>query len=232
VHIHLSETAGEVAEALRTHGRTPIQLAESCGLFDVPALVAHATHATEQDAELLAGRGAAVAHNPVSNLKLGAGVAPLPQLRATGVRLGLGTDSVASNNNLDLFEEIKVGTVVQRGVHQIPDLVAGSDLLDMATRDGAAALGFAGGVLEPGRPADVIVVSTASARATPMHSATSFLSFSARGSDVRGVIVGGRELMRDGALCTLDEDAIRAEADERARRIANAVAGRETEPGC
>lgn len=225
VHIHLAETAGEVADCLAAHGRTPIALAQSCGLFGVPALVAHATHADAQDAALLARHGAAVAHNPVSNLKLGAGIAPLPELRAAGVTLGLGTDSAASNNSLDLFEEVKIATVVQRGAAGVPDLLAGVDLLRMATRGGATALGFdSAGVLAAGRAADLAVVDTSAPHAVPMHSATSFLAFAAHSSDVRHVVVAGRELLRDGVLLTLDEAAVRADAAQRAGRIAGRLA--------
>ena len=220
VHIHLSETAFEVEQCRSQHGRTPIELARDCGLFGGPVLVAHCVHPVSSDLEILAAAGAAVSHNPVSNLKLGAGIAPLAELRAAGVRTALGTDSVASNNNLDLFEEIKTGTIVHRGRHEVSDLVSGAELLDMATRDGAAAVGFgSSGVLEAGRAADLIVLAVDSTRATPLISPVSFLTFAARGDDVRHVIVDGRELMRDGVLLTVDEDAARAEVAGTAARI-------------
>lgn len=220
VHIHLSETAFEVQQCRAEHGRTPIELARDCGLFDGPVLLAHCVHPSASDISLLAAADASVSHNPVSNLKLGAGIAPLAQLRAAGVRTALGTDSVASNNNLDLFEEIKTGTIVHRGRHEVSDLVSGSDLLDMATREGAAAVGFgAAGVLDVGHAADLIALGIDSTRATPLISPVSFLAFAARGHDVRHVIVGGRELMRDGILLTVDEDAARAAVSATAARI-------------
>jgi 5-methylthioadenosine/S-adenosylhomocysteine deaminase len=220
VHIHLSETAFEVDQCRAQYGCTPIELARDRGLFGGPVLVAHCVHPDPADLDILVAADASVSHNPVSNLKLGAGIAPLAEQRAAGVRTALGTDSVASNNNLDLFEEIKTGTIVHRGRHEVSDLVSGSELLDMATRDGAAAVGFgSSGVLAAGRAADLIVLGVNSTRATPLTSPVSFLAFAARGDDVRHVVVGGRELMRDGVLLTVDEDAARAAVSATATRI-------------
>lgn len=220
VHIHLSETRGEVDRCQVEHGCTPIELAQRCGLFETQVLVAHGTHATAKDAEILARAGAAVAHNPVSNLKLGAGIAPLADLRAAGVRMALGTDSVASNNSLDLFEEIKVGTMIHRGLHEVPNIVSSTDLLDMATWEGAAAVGFGNsGRLVAGSAADFIVVATDSTRAAPMSAAASFLAYAATGADVRGVVVAGRELLRDRQFLTVDEAAAREQVDATSDRI-------------
>jgi 5-methylthioadenosine/S-adenosylhomocysteine deaminase len=224
VHIHLSETAFEVEQCRAQHGCTPIELARDRGLFGGSVLVAHCVHPDPSDLEILAAADASVSHNPVSNLKLGAGIAPLAELRAAGVRTALGTDSVASNNNLDLFEEIKTGTILHRGRHQVSDLVSGSELLDMATRDGAAAVGFgSSGALAVGRAADLIVLAVDSTRATPLISPVSFLAFAARGDDVRHVVVGGRELMRDGTLLTVDEDTARAAVAATATRITGQI---------
>ncbi len=227
VHVHLSETAGEVERSLAEHGCTPIELARRCGLFDAGAHVAHAVHVTPTDIEVLAASGTSVSHNPVSNLKLGAGIAPLPELRAAGVLCALGTDSVASNNSLDLFEEIKTAAILHRGVHRQSDAVSATDALDMATCDGARAVGFPGsGRLEVGAAADVVIVEARSARACPLTSPVSFLAFAARASDVRTVIVAGRELMRDGVVLTVDEEAARAEVAATTARILAALSAR------
>lgn len=220
IQIHLAESAFEVEQNLTNYGTTPILHADKAGLFSVPTLVAHVVHPTEEEIQLLAARGAGVSHNPVSNLKLGSGIAPLPALQQAGVLLGLGTDGAASNNDLDLFEEIKTGSLIHRGVAQQPDITAGTDLLRMATATGAAAVGFPEvGVLEPGRWADVIALQTTTSRATPMFSPTAFLSFAARGSDVSDVFIGGQAVMEAGRLTTLDETAVREEAAAAAARL-------------
>jgi 5-methylthioadenosine/S-adenosylhomocysteine deaminase len=220
VQVHLSETAAELRESLARFGRTPVAHVASLGLFEVPVLVAHCNHPTDDDVELLARHRAAVAHNPVSNLKLGAGIAPIPRLRAADVRLALGTDSVASNNNLDLFEEIKLAALLQRGLHETPDIVLGADCVAMATNEGAEAVGFPEvGRLEVGCWADIVVLDASQPHATPLHSAVSYLAFAARGGDVRHVFVGGRQVVADGALTTLDEQEIRARVRKTAARI-------------
>jgi len=220
VEIHLAESAFEVEQNLASYGCTPIVHADRAGLFSVPTLVAHVVHPTEEEIALLAARGAGVSHNPVSNLKLGSGIAPLAALRDAGVVLGLGTDGAASNNDLDLFEEIKTGALIHRGLAQQPDITAGSDLLRMATATGAKAVGFPEvGVLEPGRWADVIALETTSSRATPMFNPAAFLSFAARGSDVTDVFIGGQAVMKSGQITTLNEADVRAEAAAAAARL-------------
>ena len=140
VQIHLSETRLEVTESLAAHGRSPIALAADLGLLGGRTHVAHAVHPEPGDAELLAADGITVSYNPVSNLKLGAGIAPVPQYRSAGVALALGTDSMASNNSADLFEEVKTGALLQRGAHHDPAILRGADTFSMATSGGARAL--------------------------------------------------------------------------------------------
>lgn len=220
IEIHLAESAFEVEQNLANYGCTPIVHADRAGLFSVPTLVAHVVHPTDEEIEILAARGAGVSHNPISNLKLGSGISPLAALRDGGVLLGLGTDGAASNNDLDLFEEIKTGALIHRGVSQQPDITAGTDLLRMATATGAEAVGFPEvGVLEVGRWADVIALETTSSRATPMFTPTAFLSFAARGSDVTDVYIGGNPILVEGRLTTLDEDQIRADAAAASARL-------------
>ena len=224
IHIHLSEDAREVAQCLADFGATPIAHAASQGIFDTHALVAHATKATEADIELLAAHGATVAHNPVSNLKLGSGIAPIPAMLEAGVTVALGTDGVASNNSLDMFEEIKVGTIIQRGTHGDAQLTRAVDYLRMATSGGAAATGFSNvGVLARGRDADFIVLRTNTPRGTPLNDAVSFLVFAASGSDVTDVIIAGRHVVRDGAVVMLDEAEVRAQVAATTHRISSEI---------
>ncbi len=220
VHIHLSETRAEVEESLAQQGVSPIALAGRVGLLRVRTHVAHAVHPEPGDAELLAAAGVTVSHNPISNLKLGAGIAPVADYRAAGVTLALGTDSVASNNTADLFEEIKIGTLLQRGMGHDPGVQSGADALAMATSGGSAALGTGlSGRLAVGEPADLIVLDTASPAATPLTDPRSFLAFAATGADVTDVFIAGRCVLANRRLTTLDEPAIRADVTARVRRI-------------
>jgi 5-methylthioadenosine/S-adenosylhomocysteine deaminase len=221
VQIHLSETRAEVTASLTTHGRSPIALAADLGLLAGRLHVAHAVHPEPGDADLLASApGVTVSHNPISNLKLGAGIAPMPGYLRAGVTLALGTDSMASNNSADLFEEIKMGALLQRGVHHDPALVSGVDTLTMATSGGARALGQGlSGRLGEGQAADLILVDTGGPTGTPMTNPVAFLSYACRGSDVTDVFVAGRRLLADRVLTTLDEEAIRADVAERVTRI-------------
>jgi 5-methylthioadenosine/S-adenosylhomocysteine deaminase len=220
VHIHLSETQLEVQQSLLRHDRSPIALVADLGLFGVRTHVAHAVHPEPGDALLLAGDAVTVSHNPVSNLKLGAGIAPVQQYLEAGVTMALGTDSMASNNSADLFEEIKFGALLQRGASQDPSALSGPQTLAMATSGGARALGRGlTGLLEVGAAADLILLDTAGLAATPLTDPVAFLSYAARGGDVTDVFVAGRRLLRDRVLTTLDEPSIRADANERVRRI-------------
>lgn len=222
IHIHLSEDSNEVDNCLAMYGATPIAHAASQGIFDGQTHVAHATKATDADIALLVAHGASVAHNPVSNLKLGSGVAPIPAMLEAGLTLSLGTDGVASNNNLDLLEEIKVGTIIQRGIHGNAQATRALDYLRMATTGGASAAGFANaGVLAPGRDADFIVLRTDTPRGTPLNDPISFVTFAATGADVTDVFVAGRHIVRDGVVRTLDEAEIRARVAATTQRIAS-----------
>lgn len=226
VHIHLSETRFEVAESVRQFGVTPIRQVADLGLLDGRVHVAHAVHPGHGDIELLARPGISVSYNPVSNLKLGAGIAPVRNYLDGGVRLGLGTDSVASNNTLDLFEEIKTGVLVQRGVALEPSVLSGIDLLRMATRGGAQALDpELSGTLAVGEVADVVLLDVTGTTAVPLTNALSFLAYAARGTDVTDVFIDGRHVVAQGRVTVLDEDAARAEVAERAARILGELGG-------
>lgn len=227
IHTHVSESPAEVAQILEQYGATPADHLDSLGLFDAEVLAAHCVHLTPGEIGLFARTGTAVSHNPVSNLKLGNGVAALPDWQEAGLRISLGTDSVASNNTLDLFEEIKTGTMVHRGVREDAAIVRAADVLDIATRRGAEAIGFPEtGALEAGRLADVIALDVTGSSATPFTAASlvSHLGFAATGADVRHVFIGGRHVYADGEHLTLDAPGIRARAAEARARL-EAAAG-------
>ncbi len=221
IQIHLSETAAEVA-SFQERGHTPIEVAEETGLLRNPTLIAHAVHATETDMALMARRNATVAHNPISNLKLCAGVAPVRKFRQAGVRVALGTDGPASNNSLDLFEEIRLAAVLHRGVQDEPGtpFPTAAATIRSATRNGAIGAGFDDtGSLEVGRAADFIAVRTDTLTAAPDVSALSHVAYGANGHDVRHVVVAGRQLVADGELVGLDAAQLRADARASAAKM-------------
>lgn len=220
VHIHLSETAREVTQSIRQFGVTPIRQVADLGLLDGRVHIAHAVHPRAGDFELLRRPGVTVSHNPVSNLKLGAGIAPVPEFLSRGVKLGLGTDSVASNNTLDMFEEIKTGVLVQRGLAADPGIISGADLFEMATAGGAPAVDPAlSGLLAVGHAADLVLLDVTGTTALPFTDPGSFLAYAARGTDVTDVFVAGRQVVAGGVVTTIDEAAARAQVAERAARI-------------
>jgi 5-methylthioadenosine/S-adenosylhomocysteine deaminase len=221
VLIHLAETRDEVSTSRAKHKTTPVQYLESLSFFGPRTLAAHGVHLTPQDISTLRTRGVGVSHNPESNMKLASGTAPVPALRAAKVPVGLGTDGAASNNDLDMFEAMRQAALLHKLQSRDPRTLPARDVVAMATREGARALGLEDriGSLEPGKRADLIVVSMKSARQTPMYDPMSHLVYTTRGDDVRATIVNGRVLMRDRTVTTLDEAAILAEA----RHLADVV---------
>lgn len=220
IHMHVAESRAEVEQITEQYGNTPAKHLDAIGFFEADVLAAHCVHLTLEEIEIFARTGTAASHNPVSNLKLGCGVAKLPEMLEAGVRLTLGTDSVASNNSLDQFEEIKLATILHRGVRHDAAAVKAADVLDIATRRGAEAIGFPEtGALEAGRFADVIAIDLGTTRATPMGSLVSHLAFSASGEDVRHVFIGGRHVYENGEHLTLDAPDILARAGAAAARL-------------
>jgi 5-methylthioadenosine/S-adenosylhomocysteine deaminase len=226
VILHLAETQDEVKIAQEQHKATPVGYLESLGFFGPRTLAAHAVHLTAQDIGIHEKRGVGVSHNPESNMKLASGTAPVPALRRAGVPVGLGTDGAASNNDLDMFESIRQAALLHKLESGDPRALPAADVLAMATREGAAALGMERmtGSLEPGKRADLIVVSMSAARQTPMYDPLSHLVYTTRGDDVRTTIVNGKILMREGKVLTLNEPAVLAEARKLAADVRQAVA--------
>jgi len=221
LHTHMSESAAEVAQNVKDYGVRPVEHLDRLGLFSRPALVAHAVHLTDEEIALLAERGVAVSHNPVSNLKLASGVARVPDLLRAGVTVSLGTDSAASNNNLDLFEEIRLAALLHKGVSGDPTAVPAAEALRMGTVYGAKAIGLEGqvGMLKPGMKADLIAVSIAKPHFVPATDYVSHLVYAANGADVAHVWVDGKQLLRDRELLTLDIERIRFEAQRSFERL-------------
>jgi len=226
VILHLAETQDEVKIAQEQHQATPVGYLESLGFFGPRTLAAHAVHLTAEDIGILRKRGVGVSHNPESNMKLASGTAPVPALRRAGIPVGLGTDGAASNNDLDMFEAMRQAALLHKLESGDPRTLPAPEVLAMATREGAAALGMERmiGSLEPGKRADLIVVSMSAARQTPMYDPLSHLVYTTRGDDVRTTIVNGKILMREGKVLTLNEPAVLAEARKLAADVRQAVA--------
>ncbi len=192
IHTHLSETQTENEDCRKAHGMSPTQWMEKHGVFDLPCVAAHCVYLSDQDREILARHGVVVSHNPVSNLKLASGIAEVPKMKEAGISVTIGTDGASSNNNLDLFEEIKLTGILHKGVSLDPTLLPAWEVLKMATVEGAKALGYDNlGMLKEGYLADMIILDFAKPHLTPNHNTISNLVYGVHGSDVVYTIVDG-----------------------------------------
>jgi 5-methylthioadenosine/S-adenosylhomocysteine deaminase len=219
--IHVSETKGEVAEMVRRYGKPPVVYLAESGLLDSATLCHHAVWVDEGEIDFLARCGAGVSHNPESNMKLASGVAPLPRMLARGVKVGLGTDGCASNNDLDLLREMDTAAKLHKVHRGDPALCTAVQITAMATRGGAAALGMSQdvGSLEPGKKADLITIDLNQPHLVPLYEPCSHLVYTARGADVRDVVIDGRIVMRNREVLTIDCEQAMAEV----RRIARSI---------
>jgi 5-methylthioadenosine/S-adenosylhomocysteine deaminase len=222
---HLAETRDEVKIARDKYKTTPTQYLESIGFWGPRTIAAHGVWLTPADIRILARRHVGVAHNPASNMKLASGTAPVLDLRRAGVSVGLGTDGAASNNDLDMFEAMKLAGFLHKLKSDDPRALPAVEALRMATIEGARALGMDReiGSLETGKRADLIVVSMSSARQTPTYSPISHLVYVTHGDDVRTMIVNGRVLMRERKVLTMNEAAVLDEARTWAVKVREAV---------
>ncbi len=225
VIIHLSETSDEVKTSTTTHKATPVAYLESLGFWGPKTVAAHGVWLTPADMTILSRRHVAVSHNPESNMKLASGAAKVTEMRSAGLVVALGTDGAASNNDLDMFEAMRQAAFLAKLQTGDPRAVPARVALEMATIDGARALGMERtiGSLEAGKRADMITVSMTAARQTPMYDPLSHLVYVTRGDDVRNTIVNGRILMRDRKVLTLDESQVLSEARALAEKVKAAV---------
>ncbi|WP_261179169.1 amidohydrolase [Anaerobacillus sp. CMMVII] len=220
IHIHLSETAQEVQNHIDTYGKRPaIHLAE-LGVFEVPALIAHGVHLDAAELDILSQYEVAVSHNPISNLKLGSGIANIPKMLERNILVAIGTDSAASNNNLDMFQEMRMAALIHKGNQENPTVVSAQDALLMATYNGSKALQLEEtGILKIGKEADFIVIDSQKPHLQPNQQVISHLVYSASGSDVIDVYVRGNCIIRNKQCLTLDEEKIIFEANRAFRNI-------------
>jgi 5-methylthioadenosine/S-adenosylhomocysteine deaminase len=221
VHCHVHETAAEVAESQAKHGRRPLARLDALGLLGPDLLAVHMTQLTAAEVELCAARGVNVAHCPESNLKLASGMCPVAALRAAGANVALGTDGAASNNDLDMFGEMRTAALLTKAVAGDPTVLPAHQALRMATLDGARALGLgeAIGSLSPGKWGDLIAVDLGGLEQQPLYDVASQLVYATGRERVTDAWVAGQPLMRERALLTLDETALIARAGEWRARI-------------
>ncbi|GKU79501.1 5-methylthioadenosine/S-adenosylhomocysteine deaminase [Paenibacillus sp. L3-i20] len=221
LHTHMSETLAEVEMNVRDYGVRPVEHLDRLGFFSRPALVAHAVHLTDEEIALLAARNVSVSHNPVSNLKLASGIARLSDMLNAGVKVSLGTDSVASNNNLDLFEEIRFSALLHKGISGDPTAIPALEALKLGTIYGAEAIWQSDriGALKVGMKADFIAIDIDQAHFYPMTDIVSHLVYSGSGRDVKHVWVDGRQVVRNSICTMLDEEKIRYEAQASFERL-------------
>ncbi|WP_245705158.1 amidohydrolase [Alteribacillus persepolensis] len=213
--IHLAETSEEVERHKQLYGKPPVVHLDELGFFEGEAVLTHMVHLTEEEIELVHQPNLTISHNPMSNAKLGSGIAPVPAMLKKGLHVTLGTDSTASNNNLDMFEEMRTAALLQKAAGHQSGAVTAEQVVDMATVRGAKALGFLEeGLLQPGAPADFILLDASSLHLQPVHNIFSHLVYSASGADVTDVFVNGRQLMKNRQLQTLDEERIRYDINQ------------------
>jgi 5-methylthioadenosine/S-adenosylhomocysteine deaminase len=228
IHVHLNESQTEVENSLARFGKRPTQLAYETGLLGPDTIAAHCVWLDDNEISLMAQTGTHISHNPSSNAKLGNGIARLPEMLAAGINVGLGHDAAECNNSADMFEVMKFASLMHRAVRGDSSLMPAQQVVRMATRNGARALGHRTGQLTAGFKADVILVETNNAMFTPMLSEDpehlySHLVFAANGSSVDTTIINGEVVMRGRKLTRVDEQQVLDEAQAAFVRIKNKI---------
>lgn len=224
--IHLAESPGEMQIVKERTGKTPAQYLESLGVLDTNVVAAHCVHVDEADRRLLAEKGVGCSHNPSSNTKLASGVAPVVDLRAAGVPVGLGTDGPAgSNNDLNLFEEMDLAAKLQKVIWGNPQTLPAIDALAMATIEGARAVNLEDeiGSLEPGKRADLIIVRRDAPHAIPAYDVYSQVVYTLKAGDVETSVINGQVVLSRGRVLTLDEKQIRLQTERFAAGVRRTI---------
>ena len=216
LHIHVSETKQEVEDIAKDKKETPFKYLDNIGVLDSNTIAAHGVWTTADEMNIIKEKGVSIAHNPSSNMKLASGIAPIAEYLEKGINVGIGTDGVSSNNNLDMFSEMKLTAFLQKVNLLDPRVLPTKDTFDMATKNGAKALGLNTGIIEEGKLADIILVDTLVPHMTPLRNALSNIIYSSLGTDVDTVICNGNILMENKVLKTINEQEIIQEVNERA----------------
>ncbi len=215
IHIHLAEGQTESDNMLRDHNCTPTEYVRDAGIFDVPVIAAHCIRVSDSDIEILKEKKVSVVTNPISNAKLGNGVAPVPKLLEAGVNVCLGTDGAASNNGQNMFREMAFEALIHKAVNDTPQCVGAKEVFRMATINGAKALmlGEITGSIEKGKRADLAILRLDVPSMIPNNNPLAALSYSANGSETDTVIIDGKIVMENREMKTVDEERVRFEID-------------------
>lgn len=216
MQVHISETEKEHSECMeRRGGRTPIEFFNDCGLLDSRTTAAHCVYLTDNDMDIIKEKNVSVAHNPVSNLKLGSGVMQLRKMLDKGINVTLGTDGVASNNNLDILKELQYAVLLGKGISRSPESVKAEEMFALATLNGAIAQGrFDCGSIKLGNKADAVLVNLDSVNNIPSYNLYTTIAYSAKSSDVLMTMVDGKVLYKDGEYKTIDIEKLKFEAKD------------------
>ncbi|MGM0447835.1 MAG: amidohydrolase [Methanobacteriota archaeon] len=223
IHLHANETTDEVDPIVDERGERPIAYAAEIDALGPDDFFAHGVHVDDTEIGRLAAAGTSIVHCPASNMKLASGMAPVQRLREAGVTVALGTDGAASNNDLDVFDEMRDAAMLGKLAADDAGAVPAGAVVEMATAGGADALSLPGGRIEAGAAADLVVVDLDAPHLTPVHDPVSHLAYAARGSDVRHTVCDGDVLMRDREVLPLDAEAVQERAAEAARDLADRV---------
>ncbi|MDE6743559.1 MAG: amidohydrolase [Lachnospiraceae bacterium] len=221
IHMHLSESVTEIENCKKDYGCTPIELAERCGLFESPFIAAHCVQITPSDMDIMKKYGVSIVTNPASNMKLGNGFAPVPEMLEKGINVCLGTDGAASNNSLNMFHEMSLLALIHKGTHRASQCISSAETFRIATINGAKALGLGSeiGSLEVGKKADIAILDLNTPSMCPNNNPIASLSYSANGSEVDTVIINGELTMEHRKVLTMDEERILFENEKIMKRI-------------
>ena len=227
---HISETKREVEDSLKAKGASPVAYLDRIGFLDKQVIAAHMVWPLENDLSILKSRGVGIVHNPQSNMKLASGVAPVPKMMADGLLVGLGTDGAASNNDLNMWEEMDTAAKLHKVFSGDPKVMTAKQAFELATIRGAESLHLEKeiGSLEPGKRADLAIVERTSLHQMPLYNLYSDLVYATKASDVQTVIINGRVVMRDRHLLTLNESSIKKRARVFRERILQSLKTEET----
>ena len=221
IHIHLSETQKEVADCIRDYGRTPAAHLHHLGLLELPVVAAHCVHLTGEDMDLMAKYSVKAVHCPSSNMKLASGFAPVDEMRKRGITVSLGTDGAASNNNLSIWKEMSLASLIAKGNTGNAEALPAKAVLEMATIQGARTLQLQDetGSLEPGKKADIQLIDISGPHYYPKEDPVVHLVYSGYSGDVNTVIINGKVVMKDKILTTIDLNRVYGEVDRIIERI-------------